>query len=88
MNIYQRLLHDFLTGLDGQTFAIGRGMGLVLFLVGVLLPVAIAIFAGITQHPSLPDWGVFLGACAAYWAGLAGAVWGLIRGTNSTEPEA
>jgi len=81
-----QVLHDYLTGIDGSTYAIGRGMGLVLFFVGILLPIGIAIFCAITLHPTLTEWCAFLGAVAAYWTGLGAAVWTLVRGTNATEP--
>lgn len=83
-----RAVHDYVTGPDGVTFAIGRALGIALFLGATPLPVIVGVWEALTEHPPLPDWGGFLGASGAYYAAIAAAVTGLIQLTNWSEPKA
>jgi hypothetical protein len=82
-----RIAHDYLTGPDGVTFAVGRGMGLAMFGVGLAFPVGVGVYSAVTLKPALSEWAGYLAALAAYWAGLAAAAGGLIWATNGTEPK-
>lgn len=86
LRVCAQALRDYFTGPDGVTFAVGRGLGIVLFLVGLALPTALAVYLMVTQRPPLTEWVAFMGALAAYLPALTGAVTILIWGTNPTEP--
>lgn len=86
-NIIARVAHDYMTGADGETFAIGRGLGIVLFVSGLIFPIGVGIYSAIMLKPALSEWAGYLAALAAYWAGLAAAASALIWATNSTEPK-
>ncbi len=75
--ILKRILHDYLTSVDGETYAIGRGLGLVLFFVGL----GIAVYA-IWHSPTVE----MVSALAVYMPAWAGGVTLLIWGTKTTEP--
>ena len=83
-----RALRDYATGPDGETFAIGRALGVALFLGASPLPVLIGVWEALTHHPNLADWGGYLAPAAAYYAAIAAAVAGLIQLTNWSEPKA
>jgi hypothetical protein len=83
-----QVLKDYFTGPDGETYAVGRGLGVGLFLFGLFLPTVLAFYMLKTAHPSLADWCGFLAAMAAYLPALTGAVVILITLTNPTEPKA
>lgn len=81
-----QILKDWLTAADGETYAVGRGLGISLFLFGLLAPTAVAAHTLITkQQLDLPE---LLTSLAAYLPALTGAVAILIRGTSGTEPSA
>ena len=82
-----RVFHDYLTGEDGQTFAIGRGMGMMMFLAILLLPLGVAVYAALTSKPTLPDWGVYLVSVGGFYATGGAGVMALISGTKVTEPQ-
>lgn len=82
-----KLANDWLTGLDGETYAIGRGLGLILFAVALGLAVGITVFAGWTSKPSLAEWGGFLAGLGTFLVTVSGGATALIFGTHSTEPQ-
>jgi hypothetical protein len=86
MNVI-KLANDWLTGLDGETYAIGRGLGLLLFVVAVAIAVGITFYAASTAKPSLSEWGAFLTGLGAYFVTVSGGVLAMISGTNMTEPK-
>lgn len=73
------LLKHYLTSKDGKTYAIGRGLGLVLFFVGLWLAAFI-----VYRSPTVE----VMQALAVYIPAWAGAVTLLIWGTKDTEPDA
>lgn len=81
-----RLIHDYLTAADGKTYAIGRGLGVILFFFGILAPsfgfAIIAARNGLTMEGLTQ----FLNAMVPYLPALTGAVALLVLGTNPTEP--
>ncbi len=86
------ILNDWLTARDGETFAIGRGLAVVLFLVAMVLAIGITVAAGVATlraegHPDLGEWGMYLGGLGSYFGLVAGAVWAMVRGTSATEPK-
>lgn len=82
-----KLANDWLTGLDGETYAIGRGLGLILFAVALGLAVGVTVFAGWTSKPSLAEWGGFLAGLGTFLVTVSGGATALIFGTHSTEPK-
>jgi hypothetical protein len=82
-----KLANDWLTGLDGETYAIGRGLGLLLFVVAVSIAVGVTVYAATTAKPSLSEWGAFLTGLGAYFVTVSGGVLAMISGTNMTEPK-
>jgi len=85
---YLKIVNDWMTGLDGVTYAIGRGLGLTLFVVTIGIAVGITVYAATTSKPSLSEWGAFLTGLGTYFVTVIGAVTILISGTNLTEPKA
>ena len=85
---YLKIVNDWMTGLDGITYAIGRGLGLALFVVTIGIAVGITVYAANTSKPSLSEWGAFLTGLGTYFVTVIGAVTILISGTNLTEPKA
>lgn len=81
-----RIVRDWLTGLDGETWALGRGLGVLIVLVDLLLAVGVTVTVGITQRPSAPDWGAYLVGLGGFIVTVSTAAWVMIRGTNATEP--
>lgn len=86
-DLINQITHDYLTGLDGKTYAIGRGFGIATFLIGMPGPWIVGIYAACTMKTDLKDWGIFLGASAGYYLAFAGAVAAMIGATNFTEPQ-
>jgi hypothetical protein len=73
-----QIFNDLFTGPDGKTVAIGRVMGVFMFLSGQATPFVALVQQ---QHIDFSALGVFEGA-------LAAGVTALIYGTNPTEPRA
>ena len=71
------LLNDWFTTANGRDFAIGKGMGAVLFLVGAPLP-WVWLFLQRERPLTIVD-------CGLFYASLAGAIAALIWGTERTE---
>jgi hypothetical protein len=80
------MLNDWFTGIDGETFAIGRGLGIILFAFGILTGAGVTIFVAVTKYPNAPEWGSYFAGLGAFVLAIAGAAWAMIRGTNMTEP--
>lgn len=88
MKIAGRMIHDFATGPDGETYAIGRFFGALLFFSGAFLPIFGAIHTAVViGKTDLTAWGSFLTGAAAFYGGLSAGVAALIWGTNATEPK-
>jgi hypothetical protein len=68
---------DWFTSADGQSYAIGKALGVFVTIVGALLPWAVLLRG---QQLSLTEAGIFYG-------GLGGAVMALVWGTHPTEPK-
>jgi len=81
-----RIVRDWLTGLDGETWALGRGLGVLITLVCLVLAIAVTVTVAITQRPTAPDWGAFLVGLGGFIVTTSTAAWVMIRGTNATEP--
>lgn len=72
-----KLVTDLFTGVDGQTWAIGRVYSFPMLIAGLALPY-VALLRG--QVIDLLAAGGLLG-------GLGAGVWAMIRGTSATEPQ-
>lgn len=83
----QRVLHDLLTSVDGETFAYGRVMGLCQHAVGLVLLAGVTVWIAASSHPSAAEWGAYLISAGGYIAALAAASWALVSGTARTEPK-
>lgn len=68
---------DWFTSADGQSYAIGKALGVFVTVVGALLPWAVLLQG---NDLNLTEAGLFYG-------GLGGAVMALILGTHPTEPK-
>lgn len=74
--IIAKISKDWFTSADGESYAIGKALGVFVTVVGSPLPWAVLA----TGHAlSLTEAGIFYG-------GLGGAVMALIWGTHPTEP--
>lgn len=82
----KHLIMDLVTGPDGETYAIGRILGLILFFFGLAMPTGMAIHMMMTQTPPLSEWVSFISSLAVYIPALMGGVVLLIAGSNFTEP--
>lgn len=85
-SLIAKVIKDCLTTADGESYAIGRVLGVLLFGFGLGAPTAIAIYLMVTRNPGMADWVSFIGAMTGYIPMLIGAVSGLIWVTNRTEP--
>ena len=83
-----KVIHDCLTGPDGETYAIGRVGAALLIFVGLLGPSILAGILLFTVEPTLEQWNGFLNALTAYLPALIAGVTALVRLTNATEPTA
>ena len=83
-----KLVQDWLTGLDGETWALGRALGVLITLVCLALAIGVTVTVAITRQPTAPEWGAYLTGLGAFIVAVAGAAWAMIRGTNATEPAA
>jgi uncharacterized membrane protein YqjE len=83
MNWFQQAL----TGPDNETVAIGRliGMGIAVVLL-ILLPVTAAATT-VCHFVPVSEWSALLTALALYVVPVSGSIWGIIWGTNGTEPK-
>lgn len=75
--IIAKVTKDWFTSDDGQSYAIGKALGVFITVVGALLPWAVLLRG---QVLNLTEAGLFYG-------GLGGAVMALIWGTHATEPK-
>ncbi len=83
-----RIIKDWLTGLDGETFALGRGLGVLYALLAAVVSVFVVLFVAFDKHPTAPEWGALLVGIGGFLVTVATAAWVMIRGTNATEPPA
>lgn len=82
-----RAIKDWLTGLDGETYALGRALGVLIILVGLITGCGVTVRIGFTHPPATAgEWGAFLAGLGTYTVTVAGAAWAMIRGTHATEP--
>ena len=81
-----RIVRDWLTGLDGETWALGRGLGVLITLVCLLLAIAVTVTVAVTKPPTAPEWGAYLVGLGGFIVTVSTAAWVMIRGTNATEP--
>lgn len=86
LKTFKKMCHHYLTSADGETYAIGRMLGLILFFFGLGAPTAVAVYSMVTGHPGMADWVSFFGAMTGYIPMLMAAVSGLIWVTDKTEP--
>lgn len=82
----EKMIRHYLTAADGQTYAIGRGLGLVLFAFGLIAPSVGFALVAMKQGLTMATLVEFLSAMVPYLPALTGAVALLIWGTSSTEP--
>jgi hypothetical protein len=76
-DLLPRIVKDWFTSADGQSYAIGKALGVFVTVVGALLPWAVLLRG---QELNLTEAGLFYG-------GLGGAVMALVWGTHPTEPK-
>lgn len=82
----KKMCHHYLTSSDGETYAIGRILGIILFFFGLSAPTAVAVYMMVTARPGMADWVSFIGSMTGYIPMLMAAVSGLIWVTDKTEP--
>ena len=72
-----KIAKDWFTGLDGESYAIGKALAVFMTLIGAPLPYLVLARTG---ELSLTEAGLFYG-------GLGGAVMALVWGTHPVEPK-
>ncbi len=87
MDLVRRVARHMFTAADGETYAVGRLLGVVLLVFGLIAPSAVAVYHAST-HDKVPmdEWISFINAMVLYIPALSGSVVGLITLTSSTEP--
>ena len=75
------------TAADGETYAIGRLLGVVLFAFGLLAPTAGVIYFLFAAPPTWAEFMALLDKAGVYLGLLVASVVGLITLTNPTEPK-
>lgn len=78
---------DILTGPNNATIAIGRVLGLVLFVNLLLVVPAVIVGVLLFQHSQWDTWEKFLASMIGYVAGVGATVTGIITLTHPTEPK-
>lgn len=81
-------LRNLLTGRDNETLAIGRVLGVVLYLNALILIPAVIVAALLGRKVEPATWFTLLASLGVYVPLCAAAVAGLISGTAFTEPPA
>lgn len=76
-DVLAKVAKDWFTGLDGESYAIGKALAVFIALTGAPLPYVMLVMK---QSVSLTEAGLFYG-------GLGGAVMALVWGTNPAEPK-
>lgn len=80
-------LKQTLTGADNQTFAIGRVLGALGFLVLIVAVPIVVVWATYRKEVPVLDWQNLLASLGIYVPLIIAAIGGLIWGTNFTEPK-
>lgn len=80
-------LKQALTGADNETVAIGRLIGMAIAIVLLIVLPVTATATVVMRSVPVTDWGSFFGTLGLYVLPVAGAIGGLIYGTNFTEPK-
>lgn len=88
IDLASRVINDYLTDATGEVYSIARGLGVVLFGVGMTVPMGVGVYQAffVTPRPTMADWVSFLGALAVYYPALVGATVLLITGAAPTDP--
>lgn len=79
------ILKSMLTAPDGESWAPGRIMGMIMFLIGQCLIVR-ASAVELTLIKSPQDWNTFFEGISIFEAAIAGTSVGLILGVAPTDP--
>lgn len=88
MDLVRHVAKHMFTAADGETYAVGRLLGVVLLLFGLAAPSAVAVYhAGTHKDVPMEEWVSFINAMVLYIPALSGSVVGLITLTNNTEPK-
>lgn len=87
MEWLNKVIKSYLTSADGETYAIGRGLGIILFVFGLAAPSGGFILIAIRDGLTMDGLAVFLNVMVPYLPALVAAVTLLVWGTNPTEPK-
>ncbi len=87
MAAISNFIREILSGTDNQTPAIGRVLGLVVFVNLLLILPAIVVGAMVARHVDPKDWFGLFQALQGYVPIVVIAVVGLVSGTAFTEPK-
>lgn len=87
IQIATKVLNDYFTDSTGEVYSVARGLGVVMFGVGMTVPVGVGFYQAffVLPRPTMADWVSFLGALAVYYPALVGAVVILIAGAAPTD---
>lgn len=87
MDWLNRVIKSYLTSADGETYALGRGLGIILFIFGIVAPSGGFVIIAIQDGLTMEGLAQFLNSMVPYLPSLTAAVTLLIWGTNPTEPK-
>jgi hypothetical protein len=80
-------IKNILTGSDNHTFAIGRVLAFILFIMAIVLIVPAELITVKYNWFTIAEWGDMLNQWRDYIPVVSLAIWGLIYGTSFTEPK-
>ncbi len=87
MDWINKVIKSYLTAADGETYAIGRGLGIILFIFGLTAPSLGFLIIAVRDGLTMDGLAIFLNVMVPYLPSLVGAVTLLVWGTNPTEPK-
>ena len=86
MTFVAKVIKDYMTDATGNVYSIGRALGVVLFLLGLLFPMVLGVFLALTSKPTMAEWVSFMGALGIYFPTLVASVVLLITGSAPVDP--
>jgi len=85
--VLREVAKHMFTAADGETYAVGRLLGVILLVFGILAPSAVVVHMSWNRTITMDEWVQFINSMVLYIPALAGSTVGLITLTNPTEPK-
>lgn len=86
VSLLREVAKHMFTAADGETYAVGRLLGVLLLVFGILAPSAVVVHMSWGKDLTMDEWVQFLNSMVLYIPALSGSTVGLITLTSTTEP--